>query len=885
MILRLRLPAALLVLLAAALGSSSAVRAANVQRVDDKVVGESVKISGFSEQGTGWKVNSNGISSPPFPAPNVLRLTDNKPKGARSAFFEKPLLVAVGSEGFVAEFTYTASGNKDSDGVAFVLHNDPRGPEAIGGYGSGLGVGAAFGGTPITPSVEFEIKLWRGLGVAWRDNATNGPNESYGSTSPVNIASGRPIDIRLAYDPTTLTLAVKLTDQTTKDTFNTSYKAFDVVRILGGSTAYVGFAGSTATDWSIQEISNFSYSVGGGAAAAPGASIKLSGFGGEGTGWTVNSNKNSINPPFPSKDTLRLTNNDIEEARSAFYDRPVPVVSGSKGFTASFTYRATGDRDADGAAFVLHNDARGESAVGGHGGALGLGAENMGGAITPSVEFEFNLWKTHGVAWQSHGDAGNYAPTDPVNVGGGNPIDVTLSYDPATTTLAVKLVDQTTKATYTTTYNTLDVTGILGRNTAYVGFSGGSGRSRSIQHISNFSYVVGDSSSADRLVGFEKGALVFQSKFSATSTTKIPLADIISVTLDDQDRAAPATGSKKASAPTTAASSGSAQRWRVELDPADHVTASLAGWTDARLALAVDSLGAAPLSFPVERVRAIWSTNAAKVKEAKDLNLSADSQDVAFVESEGKVKSVTGVAAGLDKDFLKFKYDGEERRIKLERLVGVLLAQRELPAEKSLFETVTFTSGDVVSGRIESLADGVFRIAPLAPTGDAGIVELPLAGIATIEVKNGRIAWLSDLVPKSIAQIPFLDRLMPYRVNTSLTGGPLVMNDGAVSKGIAVHTKCTLDYEIGGRFDRFRTKVGFQQPEGKSGRAPVRIRGDGKVLWEQAELKGDAKKPAIVDLSVSGVKTLSLEADFGPNQDVAGRVVWGEARLVKAASK
>jgi hypothetical protein len=33
------------------------------------------------------------------------------------------------------------------------------------------------------------------------------------------------------------------------------------------------------------------------------------------------------------------------------------------------------------------------------------------------------------------------------------------------------------------------------------------------------------------------------------------------------------------------------------------------------------------------------------------------------------------------------------------------------------------------------------------------------------------------------------------------------------------------------------------------------------------------------------VKRLTLEADFGPNGDVGGRVVWGEARLVKAAPK
>ncbi|HKD38272.1 MAG TPA: NPCBM/NEW2 domain-containing protein, partial [Pirellulales bacterium] len=134
-------------------------------------------------------------------------------------------------------------------------------------------------------------------------------------------------------------------------------------------------------------------------------------------------------------------------------------------------------------------------------------------------------------------------------------------------------------------------------------------------------------------------------------------------------------------------------------------------------------------------------------------------------------------------------------------------------------------------------------------------------------------------------QTPYFDRLMPYRVDASLTGGQLVMNDGPVSKGIAVHTKTILEYEIGGGFDRFRAKVGFQQPEGKLGRAPVRIRGDGKLLWEETNLTGAARKPALVDLDVAGVKTIALDADFGPDGDVGGRVIWGDARLIKAAAK
>ena len=91
------------------------------------------------------------------------------------------------------------------------------------------------------------------------------------------------------------------------------------------------------------------------------------------------------------------------------------------------------------------------------------------------------------------------------------------------------------------------------------------------------------------------------------------------------------------------------------------------------------------------------------------------------------------------------------------------------------------------------------------------------------------------------------------------------------------------DIAAGNEFERLRAKIGFQQPEGKAGRAAVRIVGDGKVLWKNDDLRGDASKPIEVDVSVAKIKSLSLEADYGGNFDVAGRIVWGEARLVKGS--
>jgi NPCBM/NEW2 domain len=325
--------------------------------------------------------------------------------------------------------------------------------------------------------------------------------------------------------------------------------------------------------------------------------------------------------------------------------------------------------------------------------------------------------------------------------------------------------------------------------------------------------------------------------------------------------------------------------WRIELGAADHVTAALGAGSENHVKLSLDGVGAAPLEIPVDQLRAIWSSNDALVKKARDLKSSAAGQDVAFVEKNGEVKAVAGVMTGIMGDDLTFKFEGEDRKIKLDRLVGVTLAQRETQPERSIYESFSLVNGDVLSGRLESIEHGVLRMKPLAAGDAAATLEIPLALLAMVEIKNGRLTWLGDLAPSAVSQVPYFDRLMPYRVNQSLTGGQLVLADGPISKGVAVHSKCVLTYDIHGGYEHFRAKVGFQQPDGKAGRAPVRILGDDKVLWHQDDLKGAAAKPAAVDLDVAGVKRLTLEADFGPNQDVAGRVVWGEARLVKAAAK
>ncbi|HEX3997734.1 MAG TPA: NPCBM/NEW2 domain-containing protein [Pirellulales bacterium] len=448
--------------------------------------------------------------------------------------------------------------------------------------------------------------------------------------------------------------------------------------------------------------------------------------------------------------------------------------------------------------------------------------------------------------------------------------------------------------------------------------------------------TVDDKAISGTIAGFDSDAILVQQKTDNSKPVRIPLAEIVDVSFGEGHTvAAPAMSKPKpsplsaigglfgiSSAQTTeaystpyAAANGTSAYarstyaqppaitiphdaspvlpaprisrrgvviWQFEFAGGDAAYASLDKWAADSVRLTFDSFAGSPIAVPVDRIRAIWSSSPAMVKKAKDLNQSAEGQDVAFIEKAGDVKAVPGLAEGLDGGFLKFKFEGESRRIKLDRLAGILLSQREIAADKSLYEAFALPDGDRLFGRIEAIESGVLRFKPICSAGaDAARVEIPLKQLKSIEVRNGRLAWLGDLRPSAVVQVPYFDRLMPYRVNQSLTGGALVLADGPVAKGIAVHTRCTLTYDIAGAFGRFRAKVGFQQPEGKIGRASVRVMGDGKMLWQQADLRGDASKPAAIDVDVANIKSLSLEADYGPNFDVAGRIVWGEARLIR----
>jgi hypothetical protein len=199
--------------------------------------------------GLGWTAQGTPALTSPIINNNTLTLTYGAGSSARSAFFDSPTYIGA----FQASFLYQDVGGGGADGATFCLQNDPRGPDALGGAGGGLGVSG------ITPSAELTFNIYDGspggVGISFGTNGANG--NPYQSTAPVNLASGDVIAVTIVYGNGAFT--VTLEDTTTSDRFTTNIPTGDLTTILGGQTAYVGFTGADGGISSTQTIANFQF--------------------------------------------------------------------------------------------------------------------------------------------------------------------------------------------------------------------------------------------------------------------------------------------------------------------------------------------------------------------------------------------------------------------------------------------------------------------------------------------------------------------------------------------------------------------------------------------------------------------------------------------------
>ena len=285
------------------------------------------------------------------------------------------------------------------------------------------------------------------------------------------------------------------------------------------------------------------------------------------------------------------------------------------------------------------------------------------------------------------------------------------------------------------------------------------------------------------------------------------------------------------------------------------------------------------IEIPLLRVTGIWfGKSVGRAEFDKQMAAPAGDDTVLLNASDGTLAQIQCSVLGFAEEKLNVRYDGADRSIKEDRLLGIVLAAHpEVAANSAPFQVFTLASGDSIWGTLAAINDQDVEIDSLWQSR----VKLPAGGLADIRFRNGKLTFLSDLEPIAVEETAYFGRVIHWRRDLGFDDTPAKVKGRQVTRCLAMHSRSVLTFALDGQYEKFKTRLGFDDSAGNRGQAACRVLVDGREALANKNLRStdDAVE---VEVSVRGAKQLALEVDFGEGEDVGDRIIWAEPRLFRA---
>jgi hypothetical protein len=179
----------------------------------------------------------------------TLKLTNGTVGETAAAWYSKKVAV----DHFTSEFTFVAP-KSNANGMTFTLQNAPDGNSATGGAGVQMGYSGIKKSVAVLFSLYDEASHVSASDTGLLENGASLAGQAISMESAkISLHAGHQMHVLLTYDGTTLRETV--TDTATHETFTHNY-AVNIASILGSSTAWVGFTGSTGATTSLTAVQN-----------------------------------------------------------------------------------------------------------------------------------------------------------------------------------------------------------------------------------------------------------------------------------------------------------------------------------------------------------------------------------------------------------------------------------------------------------------------------------------------------------------------------------------------------------------------------------------------------------------------------------------------------
>jgi len=290
-----------------------------------------------------------------------------------------------------------------------------------------------------------------------------------------------------------------------------------------------------------------------------------------------------------------------------------------------------------------------------------------------------------------------------------------------------------------------------------------------------------------------------------------------------------------------------------------------------------------PASVDYVRFRA--TSPALQTRWDEILGKAAD-QDILVVASGNSLDYLGGVVRSVREQEVDFELDGDVLAVRRIKVFGIRYYRPNRQEASKPVARVTDDSGSTWVLQHVTLAEPE-RVIQFE-TGTGLHVTLPLDAIAKIDFAGAGLVYLTDLTPNSYRWTPYfgekgivpsLEKLYRPRNDTALDSTPIVLDGIQYDRGLALHSRTEITYRLPEPFQRFQALAGIDDRLRPRGNVLLRILGDNRVLYEGSITGTDSSVP--IDISVNGVQTLTIIADFGSDLDSGDHLILAEAKLLK----
>jgi hypothetical protein len=242
---------------------------------------------------------------------------------------------------------------------------------------------------------------------------------------------------------------------------------------------------------------------------------------------------------------------------------------------------------------------------------------------------------------------------------------------------------------------------------------------------------------------------------------------------------------------------------------------------------------------------------------------------------------------GLEGEEVRVETEGKKKITMPRARVAVIAGNTDLVSRarpKGTYGYLILTNGSRLVVTAARLRDKEETLHCRLPAG--GAFTVPADQVAALDLRQGCAVYLSDLKAARYTHTPFFGVSWPYVVDGSVANHDLRLQGNVYDKGLGMHSKSRLTYEVppGARF--FEAWVGLDEQTGRRGRARIQVLINDKPVdigWNKELTARD--KPLRIRLPLSkpddGPTRLTLGVDFGQFGDVQGHVNWVDARIIK----